>query len=404
MDPRMIISLLLVLCFPFTTLSQSTSTCSTAVTFSNKKSYTTCTALPVLSSTLYWTYSPATGTADIAFSATGITSSNWVAWALNPSGSGMGGSQALVAYKNSSGAIHVYTSSVASNSASTELTQSALSFDVTNLAGEMTGSQMVIFGTVTLPGNETTLNQVWQVGPLSGESPAGHDLDSAHTSSSGTVNFLTGTSTISGSGASTLRKKNTHGVLNAVSWGTMMPLGAMIARYVKVFEIGNPAWFYLHVACQASAYIVGVAGFGTGLNIGTGTYHTHRDIGIALFSLGTLQVFALLLRPKPDHKYRFHWNIYHHSIGYTVIILSIVNVFKGLDILDPAKKWKKAYIGILIFLGSVALVLEAVKWLMFLKKKRSPPSPLPEDKDSYTNPYGNGNNGVNGYRSHPAAV
>ncbi|GAB2256848.1 hypothetical protein Droror1_Dr00022907 [Drosera rotundifolia] len=403
MDPRMIISLFLVLCFPFTTLAQSTSTCSTAVTFSNKKSYTTCAALPVLSCALYWTYSPASGTADIAFSATGITSSNWVAWALNPSGSGMAGSQALVAYKNSSGAIHVYTSSVASDSASTELTQSTLSFDVTNLAGEMTGSQMVIFGTVTLPGNKTSLNQVWQVGPLSGGSPAAHAQDSAHTSSFGTVNFLTGTSTISSSGASTLRKKNTHGVLNAVSWGTMMPLGAMIARYVKVFEIGNPAWFYLHVACQASAYIVGVAGFGTGLNIGTGTYHTHRDIGIALFSLGTLQVFALLLRPKPDHKYRFHWNIYHYSIGYTVIILSITNVFKGLDILDPAKKWKKAYIGILIFLGCVALVLEAVKWLMFLKKKRSPP-PLPEDKDSYTSPYGNGNNGVNGYQSHPTAV
>lgn len=37
------------------------------------------------------------------------------------------------------------------------------------------------------------------------------------------------------------------------------------------------------------------------------------------------QVFALLLRPNKDHKYRIYWNIDHHSIGYSVIIMSIIN-------------------------------------------------------------------------------
>ena len=85
-----------------------------------------------------------------------------------------------------------------------------------------------------------------------------------------------------------------HGVLNAVSWGTLMPIGAIIARYLKVFKSADPAWFYLHVACQSSAYIVGVAGWATGLKLGSdssGIEHTtHRNIGITLFCLGTLQV------------------------------------------------------------------------------------------------------------------
>lgn len=100
-------------------------------------------------------------------------------------------------------------------------------------------------------------------------------------------------------------------------------------------------------------------------------------------------MFALLLRPKPDHKYRFYWNLYHWAMGYTVIILSIVNIFKGFDILDPAKKWKRAYIGVIIFLGSVASLLEAVTWIIVIKRKS-------ENSQKNTQTV-NGTNGVNGY-------
>lgn len=85
-----------------------------------------------------------------------------------------------------------------------------------------------------------------------------------------------------------------HGVLNAVSWGILMPAGAIIARYLRVFKSADPAWFYLHVTCQTSAYIVGVAGWATGLKLGSDNgktqHNTHRNIGITLFCLGTLQV------------------------------------------------------------------------------------------------------------------
>lgn len=77
----------------------------------------------------------------------------------------------------------------------------------------------------------------------------------------------------------------------------------------------------------------------------------------------------MLLRPKKDHKYRLYWNIYHHGVGYTMLILSLINVFKGLDILDPATKWRSAYIVILVVLGVIALLLEVITWIVVLRRK-----------------------------------
>ncbi|KAK8941362.1 hypothetical protein KSP39_PZI010638 [Platanthera zijinensis] len=88
-----------------------------------------------------------------------------------------------------------------------------------------------------------------------------------------------------------------------------MPIGVIISRYLRVFKSADLAWFYLHAACQSSAYIIEVAGWGVVLKLGSDskgiTYHPHRNIGIALFCLATLQggdcrqdreqVFALYL-------------------------------------------------------------------------------------------------------------
>lgn len=32
-----------------------------------------------------------------------------------------------------------------------------------------------------------------------------------------------------------------HGVLNVVSWGILMPIGVIIARYLRVFKSADPA-------------------------------------------------------------------------------------------------------------------------------------------------------------------
>ncbi|XP_041005360.1 cytochrome b561 and DOMON domain-containing protein At5g47530-like [Juglans microcarpa x Juglans regia] len=390
-------TLLLFSCVLFSLCASSfAQTCKSYTGFSNNKLYSSCQDLPVLNSYLHWTYDQSSSQVDIAYRVTGTSSSRWISWALNPNGQGMVGAQALVAFQNSSGGMSAYTSPVSSYSIST-LTEGPLSFAVSNLSATFENSnEMFIFATLTLDSGKTTVNQVWQEGPLNGNNPSSHNTASSSNNmrSTGTVNFLDATATTpSGVVIPRLRKKNIHGVLNAVSWGVLMPMGAVIARYLKVFKSADPAWFYLHVACQTSAYIVGVAGFATGIKLGSDstaiTYDTHRNIGIVLFCMGTLQVFALLLRPKKDHKYRLYWNIYHHSIGYAVIILSIVNVFEGFDILSPDGKWKKIYIGILIFLGVSAAILEAFTWFIVIKRKNTSSVKYPS--------HGNGLNGANGY-------
>ncbi|KAJ7967802.1 Cytochrome b561 and DOMON domain-containing protein [Quillaja saponaria] len=300
----------------------------------------------------------------------------------------MPSAQALVSILQSNGTTTAYTSPIPGYS--TQLEQGTLQYNVSGLTSTFQNNEIIIFATVVLPINTASVLHVWQEGPLSGNTPQAHSTtNSANLNSKGNLDLLSGVSQ-STSGNSRLRKRNIHGVLNAVSWGVLLPIGALFARYLRVFKSADPAWFYLHITCQAAAYIVGVAGWGTGLKLGSDSvgvkYNTHRTLGIILFCFGTLQVFALLLRPNKDHKFRFHWNIYHHLIGYSVIIISIINVFKGFDILQPDDKWKHAYIGIIAALGGIAVFLEAYTWIIVLKRRKT--EKLPNT---------NGANGVNGY-------
>ncbi|KAF5197623.1 Cytochrome b561 and domon domain-containing protein [Thalictrum thalictroides] len=356
-------------------------------TFANGiPAFSACNDLPFLNSFLHWNYIPENRTVNLAYRHGGVSASRWVAWAINPSGRQMVGSQALVAFQ-SGGRMNAYTTQI--NGFQPNMQPGNLTFAVPSISAAFNGNnEITIFATIVLPPGSTSVNQVWQEGPLNGGNPGIHPLSGPNRQSVGTIDFQSG-QIASGGANSMVKRRNVHGVLNAVSWGTLMPLGAIIARYLKVAKSADPAWFYLHIACQTTAYSVGVAGWATGLKLGSDSvgiqHNSHRNLGIALFVLGTLQVFALLLRPKPDHKFRFYWNIYHHATGYLVIILSVVNVYKGFDILDPEKKWKRIYTGVLVTLAAIAVLLEAFTWIVVIKRKKN------EDKSHH------GANGMNGY-------
>ncbi|KAL2341371.1 hypothetical protein Fmac_009311 [Flemingia macrophylla] len=384
-------------------LTSSAQTACSSQTFTNNKVFTSCRDLPHLTSYLHWTFDQSTGKLELAFRHSGITQADrWVSWAINPNNnqnSAMIGAQALVAISQSSGAPTVYTSSISGYS--TQLPEGNISYAHSGLSATRENSEITIYATLTLPNGTTTLVHLWQDGPLSGSTPQSHATASANLQSKESLDLLSGSSQAGSSGGSLRRRRNVHGVLNALSWGTLMPIGAIIARYLKVFKSADPAWFYLHVTCQTSAYIVGVAGWGTGLKLGSDSvgiqYDTHRTLGIILFCLGTLQVFALLLRPNKDNKYRFYWNIYHYAVGYATIIISIVNIFKGFDALensagDRYNDWKHAYIGIIAALGGIAVLLEAYTWIIVLKRRNT------ERKTTHET------NGINGYGSRPQQV
>lgn len=76
-----------------------------------------------------------------------------------------------------------------------------------------------------------------------------------------------------------------------------------------------------------------------------------------------VQVLALVLRPHKDTKpWRRYWNIYHHTIGYTTILLIVINIITGIDILDPGKRYRIAYTAFIAFLVAMAAVMEAITW------------------------------------------
>ncbi|CAN8324930.1 unnamed protein product [Cochlearia groenlandica] len=370
-----IICVSLLLSITVTTLSSAQS-CS-SYKFTTNNVFESCNDLPFLDSFLHYTYDSSTGSLHIAYRHTKLTNSKWVAWALNPTSTGMVGAQAIVAYPQSDGTVRAYTSSI--RSYQTSLQEGGLSFNVSALSATYENNEMVVLASLKLPqdlGNGGTINTVWQDGSISGDSLLPHSTSGDNVRSMSALDLVSGVSAAAGgaSGSSKLRKRNIHGILNGLSWGVMMPIGAIIARYLRVAESADPAWFYIHVLCQASAYVIGVAGWATGLKLGGDSqgirYSTHRSIGIALFSIATVQVFAILLRPKPEHKHRVYWNIYHHAIGYTVIILGAVNVFKGLNILNPKMQWRNAYIGIIVALAIVAALLEAFTWYVVIKRRK----------------------------------
>ncbi|CAL0302809.1 unnamed protein product [Lupinus luteus] len=333
--------------------------------------YSNCIELPYLTSFLHYTHNPSNSSLSIAFIASPPSPSGWVSWGLNPTGTGMVGTQAIAAYTQH-GEITIKTLDIQSYNV---LVPGKLSYDVWDLSAEQSDGVIRIFATLKVK-EVGEVNQVWQVGPsvTNGRLDI-HGFQPENLNSKGILKLSGGQNFSSvGTGVdSKTRNRNIHGILNAVSWGVLFPLGVIIARYMRTFPSADPAWFYLHVGCQLSAYAIGVAGWATGLKLGSNsvgiTYSLHRNIGIALFALATLQIFALFLRPKKDHKYRYFWNIYHHSIGYTIIILGLINIFKGFDILNPEKKWKTTYIGVIAALGVIAVLLEVITWIVVLKRK-----------------------------------
>ncbi|KAG0503088.1 hypothetical protein HPP92_003160 [Vanilla planifolia] len=362
-------SLLLVL---FSQIHSSISqSCSAPASFPSNRAFAACNDLPTLSSSLRWSFDFANATLSFAFSAppaAGAGEHGWVSWSINPTSEGMLGSQALIAYRLADGTMGVKTYNISDYA----IKPSPIDFATADLAADFVDGVMRIYGKMFLVRGMTVVNQVWQVGAaVSNGNPAKHAFNAANMNSKGKLDLISGRSTVTVE--SSTKDRNVHGLLNAVSWGILLPIGATFARYLKVFKSSDPAWFYLHVACQVLGYALGVAGWGTGLRLGSKSkgirYTNHRNIGIALFALGTLQVFALLLRPNKQHKLRFYWNFYHHSVGYTVILLGILNVFKGLSILRPGNQWKLAYIIFLCCLGAIALLLEAFTWVVVLRRK-----------------------------------
>nr|XP_043636930.1 auxin-induced in root cultures protein 12-like [Erigeron canadensis] len=141
-------------------LSPVHSTC-TSQKFTNNKTYSNCTNLPTLNSTLHYTFTPKNMTMSVAFVAIPATSDGWIAWAINPTDTGMAGCQSFIAFKDSKGSMLVKTYNISSYSS---IIEGKLSFEVLDSSAEFSKGTMMIFATVKLPMTMMEINHVWQVG------------------------------------------------------------------------------------------------------------------------------------------------------------------------------------------------------------------------------------------------
>ncbi|KAE8730569.1 Cytochrome b561 and DOMON domain-containing protein [Hibiscus syriacus] len=163
MGSHSLLSLLLLLCLCISLISATRATdCSSLKLTGGKKQYSNCTELPALNSTLHFTYNATNSSLSMAFSAPPPKSDGWIAWAVNPTATGMAGSQALLAFK-ANGSMVVKTYNISSYSS---IVEGKLSFDVWDLEAEShKDGKMVIYGSVKVAGSAEKLIQVWQVGP-----------------------------------------------------------------------------------------------------------------------------------------------------------------------------------------------------------------------------------------------
>lgn len=133
------------------------------------RSYATCADLPALGATLHWTYDGKASTLTLAFVAKPPASGGggWVSWAINPTGDGMKGAQALVAFKGGAGAAaYVVNTYNVTGYKPFPAASTPIAFNATNLAADESAAtgKLRLYGKLQLPRGMETVNHIWQVG------------------------------------------------------------------------------------------------------------------------------------------------------------------------------------------------------------------------------------------------
>ncbi|CAN0884787.1 Cytochrome b561 and DOMON domain-containing protein At3g61750 [Linum grandiflorum] len=157
--------------------------------------------------------------------------------------------------------------------------------------------------------------------------------------------------------------KRNHGVLATLGWGVVLPVGAIVARYLRH---NDPLWFYLHAFIQFVGFIFGLAAIVLGQQLYYKTnanVPAHRAIGIFVLTLAILQILAFFVRPNKDSKIRKYWNWYHSWSGRAALFFAAVNVVLGIHVGHAGTTWKVMYGLILAAILLAVISLETLGWL-----------------------------------------
>ncbi|KAI9115786.1 hypothetical protein K1719_013455 [Acacia pycnantha] len=89
----------------------------------------------------------------------------------------------------------------------------------------------------------------------------------------------------------------------------------------------------------------------------------------SLCSSHSCSVLAAIFLGRQTSQARTFWNIFHYVIGYGVIVLSIINMFRGFSVSNTGRSWRNAYFCVIVSLGCVALTLEVITWFLACKRR-----------------------------------
>lgn len=355
-------------------------------TTTNTKTFQKCTSLPTQQASMAWTFHAHNATLDMVFFGTFISPTGWVGVGINPTSPQMTGTQAMIALPDpNSGKLLLLPFVLDTNVKlqkepllSSPIDTHVISSSATMYGGKMAtvhdGAVIQIYLTLKLRPNRTRVHFVWNRGLyVQGYSPTIHPTTSNDLSSFTTINVLSGTTGSQRGNAGALR--TIHGVVNAASWGILLPVGAVIARYLRHIQSLGPTWFYAHAGIQLTGFFLGAVGFGIGIRLGDLSpgvvYSLHRKLGFAAFCLGALQTLALLFRPKTTNKFRKYWKSYHHFVGYACVVIGVVNVFQGFEAIGYGRSYTKlGYCLCLSTLIGISIAMEVNSWVIFCRKSK----------------------------------
>jgi hypothetical protein len=128
--------------------------------------------------------------------------------------------------------------------------------------------------------------------------------------------------------------KIVHGVLMFLSFGLLMPIGVIAARFGKD-AFPAPKWFHIHRGVQTAALALALIGFALAIKftIDAKVDHfsvLHSKIGLGVFIGAILQPFIAFIRPAKGEKNRALWEAVHKSIGWLAVLLAILVILLGL--------------------------------------------------------------------------
>ncbi|XP_062199824.1 auxin-induced in root cultures protein 12-like [Phragmites australis] len=141
------------------------------------RSYAHCAALPYLGAALHWTYDAKAASLSVAFVAkpAGADGAGWVSWAINPTGDGMKGAQALVAFKGASSSAYVVNTYNVTGYRPLGSASTPIAFKATDLAADESGGEVRLYGKLQLRPGMQVVNHIWQVGSaVTSGAPAKH--------------------------------------------------------------------------------------------------------------------------------------------------------------------------------------------------------------------------------------